>query len=130
MEARCNNAGLHVQVQAMGSMLKHANQGREWGIKVSQGVALNKDFLQAVCIRAALLTTAAVAFLGSPMDCFSSSSSFSRLVFPATPAAPPPPDLEQARSRAAATAAPGGRGEPPRRAAAALHRALRGAGTP
>lgn len=67
IETRCNSPKLHPQVQAVESMLKHANCGKGWGIKISRGVVLNKELLQALCIRAALLATAAAAFLDSQM---------------------------------------------------------------
>jgi hypothetical protein len=66
-EVRCNTHELHAQVRAVELMLERANNRRGWGIKVCRGIVLNKEFLQTVSMRAALLTTAVVAFVDSQM---------------------------------------------------------------
>jgi len=66
-EVRCNTPELHVQVQVAESMLRQSNGGRGWGIEVCRGVVLNKEFLQAAFIRAALVATGVIAFLDSQM---------------------------------------------------------------
>jgi len=67
METRCSSPELHGQIQAVESMLRDANQGQGWGIAIRRGIVLNKAFIQAACIRLALLATGAVAFIDSQL---------------------------------------------------------------
>lgn len=62
---RCNAHGMHVQVQAVESMLEKANKGRGWGILLCRGVVVNKGFLQTAIIRCLLLSAAIFAFIDS-----------------------------------------------------------------
>jgi len=66
-ERRCNIPKKHTQIQALESMLKRANCGHGWGITLWKGVVLNKGFLQAACIRVALVMTAVVAFVDAAL---------------------------------------------------------------
>ncbi|CAK0860178.1 unnamed protein product [Prorocentrum cordatum] len=64
-EVRSKAPELHAQVSAVEAMLERANGGSGWGIQICTGVVMNKEFLQTVCVRALLLSTAAAAFLDS-----------------------------------------------------------------
>lgn len=64
-KVRHNAPELHTEVQAVESILERTNGGQGFGIKVCEGVVLNRQFLQKVCFRMALLSTAVVALLDS-----------------------------------------------------------------
>jgi len=64
-KVRSESPELHVQVQTVEVMLERSNNGHGWGIHVGQGVVVNKELLQTVCVRVLLMATAFFAFIRS-----------------------------------------------------------------
>ncbi|CAK0829613.1 unnamed protein product [Prorocentrum cordatum] len=64
-KVRSDAPELHAQVQAVEVMLERANNGHGLAIHVGQGVVVNKELLQTVCVRVLLMTAAILAFIRS-----------------------------------------------------------------